>query len=131
MDLANLWLLRNGLKINSGKTNAMLIHSSKKNVPSNLKLETIGCSVEQVRWFIFLGVVVNEALTWSDHIDLLCKKVSRSLNLLHRLLYFLPRPLLLLSLNSYILPHLDYCDVVWFSYTKSQFLCLETTMNVA
>ena len=66
-----------------------------------------------------------------DHIDLVCNKVCRSLNLLHCLSYFLPRPLLLLFLNSYILPHLDYCDVVWSSCTKSQSLRLETLMNFA
>ena len=76
-------------------------------------------------------MVVNESLTWSDHIDLVCNKVSRGLNLLRRLSYFLPRPLLLLFLNSYILPHLDYCDVIWSSYTKSQSLRLETLMNFA
>ena len=109
----------------------MLIHSNKKDVPSSLKLKINGCSVEQVQQFKFLGVVVNDSLTWSDHIDLVCNKVSRSLNLLRRVSYFLPRPLLLLFLNSYILPHLDYCDVVWSSCTKSQSLRLETLINFA
>jgi hypothetical protein len=63
LGLANLWLLRNGLKINTGKTKAMLIHSNKKNVPNSLKLEIDGCSVELVQRFKFLGVVVNESLT--------------------------------------------------------------------
>jgi hypothetical protein len=44
---------------------------------------------------------------------------SHHLNLLHRLCWFLPLHLLLLYLKSYILPIFDYCDVVWFSCTKS------------
>ena len=75
--------------------------------------------------------VVNDTLTWADHIDIVCKKVSRSLNLLRRLSWFLPRPLLLLYLKSYILPHFDYCDVVWIGCTKAESLRLESLLNFA
>ena len=56
---------------------------------------------------------------------------SRSLNLLHRLSWFLPQPLLLLFLKTYILSHFDYCDVVWFGCTKSESHCLESLVNFA
>ena len=100
LDLANLWLQRNDLKINVSS----LIHSSRKIVDGNLTLKIEESSVEQVR-------------------------VSRSLNLLCRLSWFLPQPLLLLFLKSYILPHFDYCDVVWFGCTKSESHRLESLLN--
>ena len=131
LDLANLWLQRNGLRINAAKTKSMLIHSSRKVVDGNLTLKIDDRSVECVRSFKFLGVVVNDTLTWADHIDMVCKKVSRSLNLLRRLSWFLPRPLLLLYLKSYILPHFDYCDVVWIGCTKAESLRLESLLNFA
>ena len=102
----------------------MLIHSSKKIVDGNLTLKIDDRIVECVRCFKCLGVVVSDTLTWVDHIDMLCKKVSRSLNLLRRFSWFLPRPLLLLFLKSYILPHFDYCDVVWIGCTKAESLRL-------
>ena len=74
---------------------------------------------------------MNDTLTWTDHIDMVCKKVSRSLNLLRRLSWFLPRSLLLLSLKSYILPQFDYCDVVWCGCTKSESTRLESLLNFA
>ena len=131
LNLANLWLQRNGLKINTAKTKSMLIHSSRKVVDDNLSLRIDDRSVEHVRSFKFLGVVVNDTLTWADHIDMVCKKVSRSLNLLCRLSWFLPQPLLLLYLKSYILPHFDYCDVVWIGCTKAESLRLESLLNFA
>ena len=109
----------------------MLIHSSRKVVGDNLSLRIDDRSVERVRSFKFLGVVVNDTLTWADHIDMVCKKVSRSLNLLRRLSWFLPQPLLLLYLKSYILPHFDYCDVVWIGCTKAESLHLESLLNFA
>ena len=131
LDLANLWLQRNGLKINESKTKSMLIHSSRKMVDGSLTLMIDDSIVEQVRCYKFLGVVVNDTLTWVDHIGMVCKKVSRNLNLLCHLSWFLPRSLLLLFLKSYILPHFDYCDVVWFGCTKSESLCLESLLNFA
>ena len=92
LDLANLWLQRNGLKINAGKTKSMLIHSRRKIVDGNTTLNIDDRSVECVQSFKFLGVIINNTLTWVDHISMVCKKVSCSLNLLRRLSWFLPRP---------------------------------------
>ena len=109
----------------------MLISFSRKVVDGNLRLKVDDKTVECVRSFKFLGVVVNDTLTWADHIDMVCKKVSRGLNLLRRLSWFLPRPLLLLYLKSYILLHFDYCDVVWIGCTEAESLCLESLLSFA
>ena len=74
---------------------------------------------------------VNDTLTWSDHISFISKKVARSICLLRRLSWFLPQSLLVLFLKSYILPVLDYCDVVWNSCTKKDAQHLESLLNFA
>ena len=55
---------------------------------------------------MLLGVLVNNTLNWTDHINHVVTKVSRSVNLLRRLSWFLPRSLLILYLKSYINPAL-------------------------
>ena len=130
LDLANLCLERNGLKLNSSITKSMLIHSNRKS-SSEIKLKIDGIEVEQVRCFKFLRVLVNDTLTWSDHINLVCTKVTRSLSLLRHLSWFIPQSRFLLYLKSYILPSFDYCDVVWSGYTKDEALQLETLLNFA
>ena len=85
LNLANLWLQRNGLRLNTTKTKSMLIHPSRKVCDSTLELCVDGSQVEQVRSFKFLGVTINDTLTWSDHINMVCAKVSRNINLLRRL----------------------------------------------
>ena len=96
-----------------------------------MELSVDGSQVEHVCSFKFLGVTINDILTWSDHINTVCAKVSHNLNLLHRLTWFLPQPLLFLFLKSYILPLFDYCDVVWSGCTKSEASRLETLLNYA
>ena len=85
--------------------------------------------IEQVWVFMFLGVLLHDTLTWSDHIAHICTKVSRSLNLLRRLSWFLPKSLLLLYLKSYVILTFDYCDVVWSNCTKADAKRLETLLN--
>ena len=131
LDLANLWLQRNGLRLNTSKTKSMLLHSRRKVCDSTLELCVEGSQVDQVRSIKFLGVTINDTLTWSDHISTVCTKVSRNINLLRRLSWFLPRSLLLLFLKSYILPSFDYCDVVWSGCSKSEAYRLETLLNYA
>ena len=107
----------------------MLIHSSKMVMNSSLHLKIDDRLVEQVCRFKFLGVVVSDTLSWSDHTDMVYKKVPRSLNLLRRLSWFLPQSLLLLFLKSYILPHFDYSDVIWSGCSKSDAYRLESLLN--
>ena len=47
-----------------------------------------------------------------------------------RLSWFLPSSLLLIYLKSYVLPHFDYCDVVWSSCTQEESRRLESLFNL-
>ena len=88
LNLANLWLQRNGLRLNALKTKSMLIHSSRKVTGSTLELSVEDNQVEQVCFFKLLGVTIIDTLTWSDHINMVCDKVSRNINLLRHFLGF-------------------------------------------
>ena len=129
LDLANIWMTDNGLKLNASKTKCMLIHSSRAKCSPSLNLHLSDKVIEQVRTFKFLGVYINDTLTWGDHVDKVISNVSRKINLLRRLSWFLPQSLLVLYLKSYVLPSFDYCDVVWNSCTKKDSDRLQTLFN--
>ena len=131
LHLADEWLQTNHLSLNINKTKTMLIRSSrKKNVPS-LSVHLHGSLIEQVSVFKFLGVYLNDTLTWSNHIEEVSVKVSRNIALLRRLSWFLPQSALLLFYKSFILPLFDYCDVVWYSCTKEEASSLERLQTYA
>ena len=132
LDLANNWMEDNGFILNVKKSKCMLIHSPRtKGTTPILHIHLGGTKIDQVSTFKFLGIHINDTLTWNSHIDHLIGKVSRSVNLLRRLSWFLPRSVLTLYLKSYILPCLDYCDVVWKSCTKNDSQRLQTLFNYA
>ena len=67
----------------------------------------------------FLGVIIDEHLSWKNHITHISAKLSRSIGILSRLKYILPFNVLKMLYNSIIVPHLNYCNVIWGHTFKS------------
>src|SRR3984893_16336859 len=72
-------------------------------------------SITRVDSTKFLGVIVDQKLTWQQHITYISLKISKSLNILRRLKYKLPKKCLISLYYSLIYPHLSYCIIVWGS----------------
>ena len=60
-----------------------------------------------------LGVTISNTLCWDAHIEHLFKKCNSYLFLLSRINVFLSRRNRILFYNSYLLPHLDFCCIIW------------------
>ena len=60
--------------------------------------------MKEVSTFKFLGITVDQNLTWKNHVDDLAKKCSRSIGILHKVKQFLPESALL----SLFLSHINY-----------------------
>ena len=58
---ANLWLQRNGLRLNTFEVKSMLNHSSRKVTANTLELSVNGSQVEQVCSCTFLRVTINDS----------------------------------------------------------------------
>ena len=74
--------------------------------------------VKQVKCSKSLGVLIDETLSWSNHVDNTCKKISKAIFGLKLARPFVPHHLLLQLYNSLVLPLFDYCDVVWGNINK-------------
>lgn len=69
--------------------------------------------LDEVSSFEYLGIVINNRLTWQDHVDQKFLKINKQLGLLKRIRYCLPLDARLLFFNSYVLSLFDYADIVW------------------
>ena len=63
--------------------------------------------------YTLLGVTISNTLCWDAHIEQLIKKCNSYLFLLSRIKVFLSRRNRILFYNSYMLPHLDLCCIIW------------------
>ena len=68
----------------------------------------------------FFGVILDENITWKDHIDEIEKNIAKNLCLLYRAKQLLNEEFLKFIYFSYIHSYLNYANVVWAStyYTK-------------
>ena len=65
-----------------------------------------------------LGVWIDDCLTWKRHIDFVRKKSFHGVARIRRLRSVLPTSIKTKLYKALVLPHLDYCSVVWQECTK-------------
>ena len=106
------WLLSNKLVLNVAKSKFMLFFKHPKVVPT-LKLLINGNPIEQVTNFNFLGITIDQNITWSGHIKKISIKVARVIGILSKLKHIFPRNILRTINNSLVHPHLIYGLYLW------------------
>ena len=112
LDKISKWLKVNKLSLNVSKTKYMIFHPKNKVVPDlNLFLESD--RLERVTKFDFLGIVVDECLTWNNHILKIQMKISKVLGVMNRIKSYLPSETLLIIYNSLIFSHFLYGILLW------------------
>ena len=61
----------------------------------------------------FLGLIIDSNLNFNDHIIHICKKVSKSVGIFHKLGCDLPQYVLINLYYAFVYPYLLYCNIVW------------------
>ena len=85
----------------------------------NFDISINGEALTQVSETLFLGVILNDCLSWKSHISFVAHKISKSIGIIYRSSYFLSKTSLRTLYNSMVLPYLYYCNLVWGSAYKS------------
>ena len=61
----------------------------------------------------FLGIIINEHLTWNDHINYVANKISKTTGILAKTRHFLNTNTLITSYNTLVYPYLYYGNIMW------------------
>ena len=69
-----------------------------------------GFTIKRTKVVKHVGLVVDDALTWSQHIDYISTKIAGGVGIL---ISFLPKQSLLTLYQSMIEPYFRYCNIVW------------------
>ena len=114
------WLCVNKLSLNIPKNKFMIFHHRQRRIDDIIpKLKINDHEIERVKHFNFLGITIDEHMSWNMHIQKISNKISRNLGCLNRLKRFLPSTTLKLLYNSLVLPHLQYGILSWgFEYSR-------------
>ena len=68
---------------------------------------------------VFLGVILDEHLSWRPHILRVSRKISKSIGIIYKSSFCVPKPSLRSLYYSLVYPHLIYCVSVWGSTYQS------------
>ena len=112
------WVKSNGLSLNIRKTHYM-IFSNKKLGTENLDLTINSIPIDSQETARFLGVLVDNKLSWKKHIAALSKKLNQNVGILIKVKGIFPLHVLKTLYHSFIQSHLNYCSLVWGHGCKS------------
>ena len=127
------WLKANKLSLNAVKTEFMLLGSA----PSFLSFETllairVGDSlIRRANCTKYLGIIVDETLSWDMHIDHISKKVKRNLGVMKHLKNCVPSQSLIMLYRTIVEPYFRYCSTTWGKCGKTLLDKLQTLQNRA
>ena len=72
-----------------------------------------GCELQRVASFNFLGIVIDEHISWNSHIAHLTNKIAKKVGIINNLKRFLPQNVLITLYYSLIQCHLQYGILLW------------------
>ena len=117
LESLSAWFRCNKLTLNLKKTEYIYFRNTRSDTATPEGLQIGGEIIRRVEGTRFLGVWIDEGLKWSVHITNVKTKVSQLLGVLGRARAVL-RPNVLRSIyNGLVLPHLQYCLMVWGDFS--------------
>ena len=123
-ELVNIkdWFTANKLSLNLEKTKYSFFHkpSKKDDIPLRLpKLIINNYEIKREESIKFLGVLLDQHLTWKGHIKLTENKIAENIGILYKARPYLDKRALLCLYYSYIHSYLNYANTVWCTYTRT------------
>lgn len=114
------WVRDNELLLNVRKTNYMIFTNRRHVDLSNVCFKMGETPIERSSVARFLGVLIDDKLTWNQHIMAVRHKMSRYIGSIFRIKHMLPMRCRLLTYNSLVMSHLNYCSLVWGGTNKTK-----------
>ena len=117
------WMSLNKLSINYNKTEFLVISNNNKQL--KLKLMINNKEIKQKQEIKYLGVIIDNKLSWKAHIKLVCSKLAKGCYALIKLRNLTNVNTLKIIYYSMVYTHIQYCIAVWGTAYKSSLLPLE------
>jgi hypothetical protein len=121
------WIECNKLSLNVKKTKFMIFSSTRRQATINMINSIInikGEVIERVKELKFLGVILDEKLSWLSNIQNIRSKIAKNIGLICKARKILARQTLITLYNTFIQPYLNYCIEIWGSANASSLLPL-------
>jgi hypothetical protein len=118
-NVAVKWFSENGMQANPGKFQCIISHRRIKTYKSIPVGDITIAPQQSVK---LLGVTFDVDLSFNEHIDDVCKKASKSLNVLKRFSNILSIENKKRIFHSFIASQFNYCSIIWHQERALRFV---------
>jgi len=80
--------------------------------------------IERVDSTKFIGIYIDESLTWANHIKIIANKIAKNVGIIRKISHLLSTKILKSLYYTMINPYLTYGNIVWASNYVSSTHCL-------
>ena len=124
------WYMTNRLSINANKSAVMLIGRPSQ-VHDDIDIKINDVRIEQVQSMKYLGIYIDNKLSWDVQCDKLCSNVAGKISVLRRIRQFCRPSTLKLIYERTIQPTFDYACSVWCHTKQGNISKLQRAQNYA
>ena len=121
----NGWIQKN-LSLYVSKSNFIIFHPYQRKLHREVNLKILDnnseqlVSLERKTYVKYLGVLIDENLSWKHHINYISTKISKGIGIIARLRHLVPRTTLLNIYRSLIKLYFSYGLVAWGQAANAQ-----------
>ena len=99
-----------------------VLFSKKRTIVNHPDLFFNGIKVNRDTSQKHLGMILDEKLTFNNHVSKKLSKASKGVGIIRKLFYLIPRNSLVTIYKSFIRPHLDYADFIYDKPNNDSFV---------
>jgi hypothetical protein len=129
LNILKNWLDGNKLSINTSKTNYVIFKTQQRKLGDYTPPHINGDTLKHVVTIKYLGITLDENLTWKTHIENVKNKIIPMTGALYRISGFLPEQTKKQIYYSFIHSHLVYLNSVWGNANKTLIAELQIIQN--
>ena len=128
--LIHKWMLANKLTLNINKSKFMMFKQRLRCLPNDIVVIRIDQTyLERVDHIKFLGVILDEGLTWNHQVSAVTCRISKFVPILYSTSNNFDASLVKLIYLTLIYPTIIYCNSVWRNYCRKQSTSLELALK--
>ena len=126
----NEWLYCNKLSLNVSKTHFIIFKSQgMRNPIVNESLVIRNEVIKRDRKTKFLGVMIDEKLSWTEHINYIKSKIAKGIGIICKARKLLNIKTLCTLYYCFVYPYLNYCNEIWGGSPKTHLSPLVKLQN--
>ena len=114
------WLCANRLSLNVAKTEFIIFKPPRMKLEERVTLKLNGTTLLESTKIKYLGIILDDRLTWKHHIYELRKKLNKSIGIIYKMKNLAPLKIILSLYYALFHSHLNYGICVWGNASEQE-----------